>query len=244
MWTAVIRRTIQQAAAAKNREAKNDPDSMVISGPMHGGKTRSGSKSGRSRSITGLRESIIKTAKPMRLPNGDLVPGQQVTFDSSDEEDGDALIANQHEHSFQDLAIAQESAKRKFLSGVLTSAEYVDITNRHTSLIKSNRSNSNTPPPKSSTALWQSILPSGSNINNRNPRGNDGDNVATTMFGGNKKSSFNFNPWGSAAPQSVASPAPPSEENDGEDSSISDAMATVQASARAKLEKGIISSEE
>jgi len=233
VWTAVIRRTMHQASAAKSREAKGGRDSIVISGPMSNGKSRSGSKS-RSRSITGMRDSITKTAKPMRLPNGELVPGQQETFDSSDEEDGDALIAKQHERSFQDLAIAQESAKRKFLSGVLTSAEYVDITNRHTSLIRSSRSNSGAPPPKNSTALWQSILPSVGN-NNRNSRGGDGNNLAPSRFGGSKKSSFTFNPWGSAL-----SP----DERKSEDSAFSDAMATVQASARAKLEKGIITSEE
>ena len=58
-------------------------------------------------------------------------------LDSSDEEDGDALM-----NSDKLLAKAQEAAKRKFLAGVLSRDEYVFITSQNTTLSKSRSSES------------------------------------------------------------------------------------------------------
>jgi hypothetical protein len=242
VWTGVIRRTMQPTAA-KHRESKGGRNSMTVSGPVVGG----GGRSSRGGGGGALRESIMKTAKPMRLASGALVPGQ-TGVDSSDEEDGDALIANQHEQSFSALAQAQESAKRKFLSGVLTGAEYVAITNRHTSLVQTSGSSSNSgsSSQSSSAALWDAMLPAAS-LGSARSSGSGKEPPPPSLFGG-KKSSFSLGAWGSAPP-ALPPPAPlpllppaPLEEDEG--AAFSEALATVQASARGKFQKGIITAEE
>jgi hypothetical protein len=187
----------------------------------------------------------MKTAKPMRLASGALVPGQ-TGVDSSDEEDGDALIANQHEQSFSALAQAQESAKRKFLSGVLTGAEYVAITNRHTSLVQTSGSSSNSgsSSQSSSAALWDAMLPAAS-LGSARSSGSGKETPPPSLFGG-KKSSFSLGVWGSAppAPPVPLPQLPPAPLEEDEGTAFSEALATVQASARAKFQKGIITAEE
>jgi hypothetical protein len=75
VWTAVIRRTIQEATAAKNRESKNGRKS-IISRPEQSKRSRNWSKDNPS-SVGGLRQAVIKPTKPTRVTNSTLQPGDR-----------------------------------------------------------------------------------------------------------------------------------------------------------------------
>jgi len=214
---------MQQAAAVRQRDSKSS----------HG-------------KVTEIRKAIIKSAKPVRSPKCTLQPSQQESFDPSSMEGEIASCANHYEDSFPDLTIAQKFAERNLLSGDLSNAEYVAITKCHTSLTKSIRNRRGAPSLKRSTALWQAILPIVANSTNRNLEGGENDALPTSSLFRGKRGSYRFSPWGSTP---LAPPSQPSgaellpQEDDSKVTAFAEAMAMLQASARTKLDMGVITAE-